>query len=214
VWQRKYISPRPSSRSTLGGLGPRRAHPRTLPHLHGHARQRRCELLRDAQPPAMMIAVDDASGIAIALSRGWQHHKRCCEGCGTAPCWSACRPSGRADLLGFGRIEHLGRRWLPSSACLGIRGRRAGSVAELAGRRAVRLGAAFDLRYHRPADRGPRRRATRSAAAQAGEKFRGRAACPCWGWRCCSPRSGSIRRCSAAGIPRPRTGGCTGSRSC
>jgi hypothetical protein len=48
-----------------------------LPHLHGHARQRRCELLRDAQPPAMMIAVDDASGIAIALSRGWQHHKRC-----------------------------------------------------------------------------------------------------------------------------------------
>jgi hypothetical protein len=70
----------------------------------------------------MMIAVDDASGIAIALSRGWQHHKRCCEGCGTAPCWSACRPSGRADLLGFGRIEHLGRRWLPSSACLGIRG--------------------------------------------------------------------------------------------
>jgi hypothetical protein len=25
----------------------------------------------------MMIAVDDASGIAIALSRGWQHHKRC-----------------------------------------------------------------------------------------------------------------------------------------
>jgi hypothetical protein len=51
-----------------------------LPHLHGHARQRRCELLRDAQPPAMIIAVDDASGIAIALSRGWQHHKRCCEG--------------------------------------------------------------------------------------------------------------------------------------
>ena len=48
-----------------------------LPHLHGHAMQRRCELLRDAQPPAMMIAVDDASGIAIALSRGWQHHKRC-----------------------------------------------------------------------------------------------------------------------------------------
>ena len=39
-----------------------------LPHLHGHARQRRCELLRDAQPPAMMIAVDDASGIAIALN--------------------------------------------------------------------------------------------------------------------------------------------------
>jgi hypothetical protein len=34
------------------------------------------------------------------------------------------RPSGRADLFGFGRIEHLGRRWLPSSACLGIRGRR------------------------------------------------------------------------------------------
>jgi hypothetical protein len=38
-----------------------------LPHLHGHARQPRCELLRDAQPPAMMIAVEDASGIAIAL---------------------------------------------------------------------------------------------------------------------------------------------------
>jgi hypothetical protein len=33
------------------------------PHLQGHARQRRCDLLRDAQPPAMMIAVDDASGI-------------------------------------------------------------------------------------------------------------------------------------------------------
>jgi hypothetical protein len=51
-----------------------------LPHLHGHARQRRCELLRDAQPQAMIIAVDDVSGIAIALSRGWQHHKRCCDG--------------------------------------------------------------------------------------------------------------------------------------
>ena len=32
-----------------------------LPHLHGHARQRRCELLWDAQPPATVIAVDDAS---------------------------------------------------------------------------------------------------------------------------------------------------------
>src|SRR5688500_15009040 len=62
------ISPRPSSRSTLGGLRQRRTHQELLPHLHYHARQRRCELLRYAQPPAMMIAVDDASGIAIALS--------------------------------------------------------------------------------------------------------------------------------------------------
>ena len=60
-----------------------------LPHLHGHARQRRCELLWDAQPPAMMIAVDEASGIAVALSRG------CSMGVGGV---SACMWSSRDDL--------------------------------------------------------------------------------------------------------------------
>jgi len=42
-----------------------------LLHLHGHAGQRRCELVRRAQPPAMMIAVDAASGIAVAFG-SWQ----------------------------------------------------------------------------------------------------------------------------------------------
>jgi Protein of unknown function (DUF998) len=38
-----------------------------------------------------------------------------------------CLPhSGRAVLPGFGRIEHVGQPWLPSTAWLGIRGRRAG----------------------------------------------------------------------------------------
>jgi hypothetical protein len=71
-----------------------------------------------------MIAVDDASGTAIALARGRQHHQRCCEGEAAAPCWGACRHSGRAVLLGRGRIEHVGQPWLPSSARLGIRRRR------------------------------------------------------------------------------------------
>jgi hypothetical protein len=44
------------------GLGQRRAHPRSVaagPHCQ--AGRRCCELVRDAQPPAMMIAVDDDS---------------------------------------------------------------------------------------------------------------------------------------------------------
>ena len=51
-----------------------------LPHPHGHPGQRRYELVRDAQPPAMMIAVDDDSGSAIALAGGRQHRERCSEG--------------------------------------------------------------------------------------------------------------------------------------
>ena len=45
-----------------------------------HAGQRCWELVRDAQPPAMMITVDDDSGSAIALAGGWQHRERCLEG--------------------------------------------------------------------------------------------------------------------------------------
>ena len=79
------------------------------------------------------------------------------------------RHCGLAVFLGFGRIKHVGQSRLPSSAWLGIRGRRAGSVAELAGTRAARLGAGCDLRYYWLVDRRPRRCGARSAAAQASE---------------------------------------------
>jgi hypothetical protein len=49
----------------------------------------------------------------------------------------------------------------------GIRRRRASSVAELAGTWAARVGADCNLHYHWPADRRPRRRDTRSTAAEA-----------------------------------------------
>ena len=41
-------------------------------------------------------------------------------------------------FLGFGGIEQLGQPWLPSSAWLGIRWRRAGPMAALAGTQTVR----------------------------------------------------------------------------
>jgi len=73
-----------------------------LPHLHGHAAQRRCELVRRAQPPAMMIAVDAAWGIAVAfwLVAG-STADAAVKGKGAALCWSACRHFGRAVLSWF-----------------------------------------------------------------------------------------------------------------
>jgi hypothetical protein len=101
-----------------------------LPHLHGHAAQRRCELVRRAQPPAMMIAVDAASGIAVAF---WLVAGSTAD---AAVKGKALRRAGVLAgilagpfFLGFGRIEHVGQLWLSPSAWLGIRGRRAGFVA-------------------------------------------------------------------------------------
>jgi hypothetical protein len=71
----------------------------------------------------------------------------------------------------FRSDEHLGQRWLPSSAWLGIRVRRAGSVAELAGTRAVRLDADCDLCYYGPADCDPRRRGAWSAPRRRASGF-------------------------------------------
>jgi hypothetical protein len=98
---------------------------------------------------------------------------------------------------------------LSPSAWLGIRGRRAGSVAELAGTRAVRLGTGCDLRYHGRADCNPRRRGARSAAAQEGEQFRGRDAHAAWG---CADACRLQGRYADAGWPESRHLARTGAR--
>jgi hypothetical protein len=98
-----------------GMLGQRRAaHPRNYCCITRGARSVAVNP-RGTTKPAPMMAVDDASGIAIALGSGSQHRRRCDGGCDAAPCRSACRHSGRAVLLGLGRIEHLGQPWLPAS---------------------------------------------------------------------------------------------------
>ena len=95
--------------------------------------------------------VDHAWCLVVALARGKQHHGRCCGGQGA---WNACRPSGGTVLLALSWIE-LGPALVTFISLAGIRRRRAGPVAELAGTRAVRLGAGWDLRYYRLADRRP-----------------------------------------------------------
>jgi hypothetical protein len=111
------------------GLGQRRAHPARVA-AGARLRGTTSPSTRPAgTPPAMMIAIDAVSGIAIALPRGRQHGGRCCEGCDAAPCGSACRPSGRTVLLSFGRVEHLGEHRVSPWAGLAVCRRRAGSVA-------------------------------------------------------------------------------------
>jgi hypothetical protein len=109
------------AKRSSGGLGQRRADPRTVAapaRLRGTA----SPSTRPAcTPPAMMIAIDAVSDIAIALPRGRQHRGRCCEGCDAAPCGSA----GRTVLLSFGRVEHLGEHRVSPWAGLAVCRRRA-----------------------------------------------------------------------------------------